>query len=71
MIIEISPRLFKCRKIIFAIDLSLVKGDEDETEMLDEEEEKRRDEMNKLRAEILPQTFLLLHSVLHNTGQHI
>jgi len=44
-------------------------GDEDETEMLDEEEEKRRDEMNKLRAEILPQTFLLLHSVLHNTGQ--
>ena len=38
-------------------------------EMMDVEETKRLDEMSSLRGELIPQTFLLLHSVLHNTGQ--
>jgi len=38
-------------------------------EMMDVEESKRLDEMSSLRGELIPQTFLLLHSVLHNTGQ--
>ena len=37
--------------------------------MLDESETVRLEEMKSLRGEILPQTVLLLHSVLHNTGQ--
>ena len=36
--------------------------------MLDESETVRLEEMKSLRGEILPQTVLLLHSVLHNTG---
>jgi len=42
---------------------------QDEGEMLDESETVRLEEMKSLRGEILPQTVLLLHSVLHNTGQ--
>jgi len=39
-------------------------------EMIDEDESKRKDEMASLRGELIPKTFLLLHSVLHNTGQY-
>ena len=38
--------------------------------MTDEDESKRKDEMASLRGELIPKTFLLLHSVLHNTGQY-
>jgi len=44
--------------------------DSDETEMLDEVEDERRRELVSLRKQLLPQTVSLLHSLLHNTGQH-
>jgi len=43
---------------------------DDDEGMMDEEQAKRQSEMSALRTELIPQTFLLLHSVLHNTGQY-
>ena len=53
------------------IIIFLNKDEDEEEELLVDEELRRRDEMVHLRAELIPQTVLLLHSVLHNTGRNI
>jgi len=51
-------------------DLQDKECDAMDDDVMETEHAKRKEEMDNLRSEILPQTVLLLHSVLHNTGQY-